>query len=111
MASVSVDEVKGWLAQKQKVVLLDSESPDVWMSDAEGVRRLPPEKVGGLKSLPKDTSIVTYTSKPDRDTAVLTAGMLGQQGFTRVRALDGGASAWQRLGLAGTREHVYPSNW
>ena len=112
--SAAVDEVKGWLSRGERVVFLDSESPDVWIHAADkSVTRLPQEKVGSmLAQLPRDAAIVTFTSSGSMDSAALYAGTLRQQGFTRARPLSGGRASWSSLALVpATPARVYPSLW
>jgi len=112
--AAAVDEVKGWLARGERVVFLDSESPDVYVHAADRtVTRLPQHQVGSmLAQLPRDATIVTYSSAASVDSAALYATTLRQQRFTHARPLAGGRSAWTSLGLVpASAPNVYPSHW
>jgi rhodanese-related sulfurtransferase len=66
-----------------------------------GSRRVPLDRVGreiASSRLPKDTAIVTYCSGPSCPQSRAAAEKLATLGYTKVRAFEGGLSAWKEAG-------------
>ncbi len=97
---VAPSEVRGWLARKEPVRLIDVRPPDERGGDGiPEAELLDYEDSGKYMNLPKETRIVFFCATGERSLDV-AAYFLGH-GFTAVRSLRGGLAAWAEG--AGTR--------
>lgn len=100
---ISAEELKEKVAKNEAVTILDVRSTNTYSnSDAKikgaihmKLRRLkarlsfPP-----LKTLARDSYVVTYCACPNDEASVRAAQILVEAGFTRVRVLKGGWNQW-----------------
>jgi rhodanese-related sulfurtransferase len=103
--TISADELKRKLERHEPVTVLDVRSTNSYLdSDAKikgaiyvKLRRLrsrlsfPP-----MKSIPRDSEIVTYCACPNDEAGIEAASVLLAAGFKHVRVLKGGWRVWQR---------------
>lgn len=107
-ATVSATELKGEMDAGKKHVLLDVREAEELVSELghiAGIRHIPIGTLGGrLAELQaeKDKEIVTICKMGGRASAA--AQILMQNGFTRVRVLTGGTTAWRQAGYPVSRE-------
>jgi len=100
---ITVDELKSKFAKNEAVVILDVRGGDYDASQTKikGAIRIPPAELEThLKEIPRDKEVVTYCACSTDGGAVKAAQILRANGFTRVRALKGGWTAWNQAGGA-----------
>ena len=80
-------------------LLLDVREPAEWQSGhAPGATLLPLGQIGArLSELPRDREIITVCRSGNR--SGVAAGQLRRAGFSQVRNMTGGMTAWARAGL------------
>ena len=103
MARISVGELRELLDRGESPVILDVRSPLVQGQDgripgaisidAQRFADTPPE-------LSADGEVIVYCACPNEASAALLAKRLMQQGYSRVRPLQGGMDAWIAAGYA-----------
>jgi rhodanese-related sulfurtransferase len=93
---ISVDELKTKLAKGEEVIIIDVRGKDFDASATKikGALRFNGDLKTAAASLPKDKEIVTYCACSTDGGSVKAAMMLREAGFTNVRALKGGWTAW-----------------
>ena len=102
--SISVEQLHSLMASDQKISLFDVRQPLDLLAYPEqipGARRIPPKEVLDKPSLiPRDEDVVVYCTCPGDKTSrtVLRRALL--LGFSRIRLLRGGLSAWKEKGYA-----------
>ena len=102
--SISVDQLHLLLASDQKILLFDVRQPLDLLAYPElipGAQRIPPKEVLDKPSLiPRDKDVVVYCTCPGDETSrtVLRRALL--LGFSRMKLLRGGLSAWKAKGYA-----------
>lgn len=98
---ITVDELKSKFAKNEKVVVLDVRGSDYDASPTriKGAIRIAPGQIEAhLKDIPRDKEVITYCACSTDGGAVKAAQVLRSNGFTRVRALKGGWTAWNEAG-------------
>lgn len=103
MARISVDELRDLLDRGELPVILDVRSPfaqrqdgripGAILIDAQTFGDNPPERFAAGE-------VIVYCACPNEASAALTAKRLIQQGYSRVRPLQGGMDAWIAAGYA-----------
>ena len=80
-------------------ILLDVREPDEWQSGhAAGAKHIPLGQLRArLSALPRDREIITICRSGNRSSRA--AAELRRAGFTAVRNMAGGMTAWARAGL------------
>ena len=80
-------------------ILLDVREPDEWLSGhAAGAKHVPLGQLRArLSVLPRDHAIITICRSGNRSSRA--AAELRRAGFTDVRNMAGGMTAWARAGL------------
>jgi rhodanese-related sulfurtransferase len=98
---VSAEEAKQ-LYLTGTAVLVDARSLDAYDRSEEHVPgdiRVPPERAEVFKQiLPTDHVIVTYCTCPEEQSSTQVARVLVNGGWSDVRVLNGGFSAWSAAG-------------
>jgi rhodanese-related sulfurtransferase len=102
---ITAQQLKAKLAANQPVTILDVRSSDSYVSSDSRIKgsihvklrrlssrlSLPP-----LKSVPRESEVVTYCACPRDETSIRAAQILLAAGFKRVLVLDGGWQMWLR---------------
>ena len=102
--SISVEQLHSLLSSDQEIFLFDVRQPLDLLAYPElipGARRIPPQEVLDKPSLiPRDKDVVVYCTCPGDKTSrtVLRRALL--LGFSRIKLLRGGLSAWKEKGYA-----------
>jgi rhodanese-related sulfurtransferase len=103
MARISVGELRELLDRGELPVILDVRSPLLQQQDG----RIPgaiPINAQEFGQSPPDISangeVIVYCACPNEASAALLAKQLMQQGYSRVRPLQGGIDAWIAAGYA-----------
>ena len=102
--SISVEQLHSLLASDKKVSLFDVRQPLDLLAYPElipGAQRIPPHEVLDKPSLiPRDKDVVLYCTCPGDKTSrtVLRRALL--LGFSRIKILRGGLSAWKAKGYS-----------
>lgn len=100
---ITAQELKSKIAQNELVTIIDVRSTSSYAASEDKIkgaihvklRRLkarlafPP-----LKSVPRDSVVVTYCACPSDESSVRAAKVLTDAGFKRVRVLKGGWQEW-----------------
>jgi membrane protein DedA with SNARE-associated domain/rhodanese-related sulfurtransferase len=103
MARISVAELRDLLDQGELPVILDVRSP---LAQGQGGRipgaiAINAQTLGATPAeLPADGEVIVYCACPNEASAALIAKRLMQQGYSRVRPLQGGIDAWIAAGYA-----------
>lgn len=101
---LSVEQLHSLLTSEQKISLFDVRQPLDLLAYPElipGAKRIPPQEVLDNPSLiPRDQDVVVYCTCPGDRTSqtVLRRALL--LGFSRIKVLRGGLSAWKAMGYA-----------
>ena len=92
-------EVQQWLAQGERLYLLDVREPTEYVEARVAGSTLIPlgQLAGRIGELPRDRPIATIGRSGNR--SGVAAQLLQRSGFTDVRNLAGGILAWARNGL------------
>lgn len=102
--SISAEQLHSLLASHQQTFLFDVRQPLDLLAYPElipGAQRIPPQEVLDNPSLiPRDKNVVVYCTCPGDKTSrtVLQRALL--LGFSRIKLLRGGLSAWKANGYA-----------
>jgi rhodanese-related sulfurtransferase len=101
--SISVAELRGLIESGGPVSLIDVREPDEYASvHIPGSKSIPLGAIWARQSeIPRDRAVVVYCSSDLR--GEIAAHELIKLGYSNVRYLDGGISAWQNAGLAVVR--------
>jgi membrane protein DedA with SNARE-associated domain/rhodanese-related sulfurtransferase len=103
MARISPEELHGLMGADSKPVVVDVRSATGRSLDPRripGARLLDAQAIdGSLASVPKDREVVVYCTCPNEASAARVARALIEQGFKRVRPLEGGLDAWLAAGF------------
>lgn len=103
MARISVDELRDLLDRGELPVILDVRSP---LAQGQGGRipgAIPIDAQTFGETAPElsaDGEVIVYCACPNEASAALIAKRLMQQGYSRVRPLQGGMDAWIAAGYA-----------
>jgi len=103
MARISVEELRGLLDQGKLPVILDVRSPLVQGQDGRIPGAIPIDAQTFGETTPELSAageVIVYCACPNEASAALIAKRLIQQGYTRVRPLQGGMDAWIAAGYA-----------
>ena len=103
MARISVGELRVLLDQGKLPVILDVRSPLLQGQDGRipGAIQIDARTFGETPpALPADGEVIVYCACPNEASAALIAKRLMQQGYSRVRPLQGGIDAWIAAGYA-----------
>jgi rhodanese-related sulfurtransferase len=98
MARISTEELRSLLQSAPGIVLLDVRSAESraltgWIPGSIHVR-----DISELKT-EMQSEVVVYCDCPNDASAAVVARKLKARGFTRVRPLSGGISAWRASGF------------
>ncbi len=101
--SISVADLRGLIDSGGQVALIDVREPDEYaMVHISGSKSIPLGAIWSRQTeIPHDKVVVVYCSSDLR--GEIAARELIKLGYTNVRYLDGGISAWQNAGLAVTK--------
>lgn len=93
---ISVDQLKGLVADGHEPVLIDARSATAQQMDppVPGALLLNGDPLKIVNALPRDRHIVVYCSCPNDVTAATVAKQLQQHGYTLAKPLHGGLEAW-----------------
>ncbi len=103
IATITAEELKAKMDNNEPVTVIDVRGSEGYAASQTTIkgafhfklRRIKSRlKYAPLKDLPKDREIVTYCACPADESSITAAGTLQEAGFTRVRVLKGGWSAW-----------------
>jgi membrane protein DedA with SNARE-associated domain/rhodanese-related sulfurtransferase len=103
MARISIGELRDLLDQGELPVILDVRSPLAQRQDGRipGAIRINAQTFGETPpELSADGEVIVYCACPNEASAALVAKRLIQQGYSRVRPLQGGIDAWIAAGYA-----------
>ena len=104
---ITAEELKTKMANNEPVVVVDVRSSEGFANSGTTVKGSTHFKLRKLKyrlqyppfkDLPRDREIVTYCACPKDEASITAAQILQAGGFTRVRVLQGGWTAWSRAG-------------
>lgn len=99
MAKITVNELRQMLDAIEKPFILDLRSVMELEQDPHiilGAMHVPLDEVERRhKEFPRDREIITYCDCPNEASSAKTALRLRQRGFTKVRPLLGGITAWR----------------
>ena len=101
MARIGVEELRKLMDSGQAPVILDVRSAVQQASEGRIPGAVLFEYTTGVLpgiDIARDNEIVTYCSCPNEESAARAARVLQAAGYTRVRPLFGGISAWQAAG-------------
>ena len=110
---ISADELKTRVVKKEPVTIIDVRATDSFADSERKIKGAIHVKLrrlryrlsfAPLKSVARNSEIVTYCACPNDELSIKAAQVLMDSGFTRVRALKGGWHEW--LKLNGPVEHV-----
>jgi rhodanese-related sulfurtransferase len=102
---VTAEELKGKLARKEPVTVIDVRSSGDFSESENKIKGSIHVKVRKLKSrlalpplknIARDSEVVTYCACPNDEASIRAAQELMDAGFKRVRALKGGWVAWKK---------------
>jgi len=105
VSMITAEELKAKLAKNEPVTIIDVRSSEGFANSSTTVRGSIHFKLRKLKSrlrfapmkdLPRDREIVTYCACPNDESSITAAQILQDNGFTRVRVLQGGWHEWVR---------------
>ena len=102
--SISAEQLRSLLESDEKIFLFDVRQPLDLLAYPElipGAQRIPPQEVLDQPSLiPRDKDVVLYCTCPGDKTSrtVLRRALL--LGFSRIKLLKGGLSAWKAKGYS-----------
>lgn len=100
--TISVDQLHSLLASHQKTFLFDVRQPLDLLAYPElipGAQRIPPKEVLDNPSLiPRDQDVVVYCTCPGDKTSRIVLRRALLLGFSRIKLLSGGLSAWKAKG-------------
>ena len=102
MDRVSVEELRGLMAEKKVQALVDVRSPITQAATGRipGARAIDMQKIAdGFAGVPVDGEVIVYCACPNEATAVKVAQKLKKLGYKRIRPLHGGIDAWIEAGL------------
>ena len=103
MARISVDELRDLLDRGELPVILDVRSPLAQGQDGRIPGAIPIDAQTFGETAPElsaDGEVIVYCACPNEASAALIAKRLMQQGYSRVRPLQGGMDAWIAAGYA-----------
>jgi rhodanese-related sulfurtransferase len=103
MARISVEDLRGLLDRGELPVILDVRSPLAQRQDGRipGAISLNAQTLGETSpELFTEGEVIVYCACPNEASAALIAKRLIQQGYSRVRPLQGGIDAWIAAGYA-----------
>lgn len=106
MARISVDELRGLLDRGELPVILDVRSPLAQGQYGRIPGAIPIDAQTFAETAPQlsaDGEVIVYCACPNEASAALIAKRLMQQGYSRVRPLQGGMDAWIAAGYATER--------
>ncbi|MBX3709893.1 MAG: rhodanese-like domain-containing protein [Gammaproteobacteria bacterium] len=93
--SISPFELNKLLQNKEKIQLIDVRTPEKHAIFNIGGKLIPFDELPNrLDELPQDQLIITYCTSGGR--SMMALQFLLSKGFTLVKSLDGGVTAWQR---------------
>ena len=105
-AFISAEDLKAKIGRNESLTIIDVRTASTYThsdSTIKGalfvkLRRLnsrlsfPP-----LKSVPRDSEVITYCACPNDEASIHAAQILSAAGFSRVRVLKGGWRMWQKV--------------
>jgi len=103
MARISVGELRNLLDRGELPVILDVRSPLLQQQDGRIPGAIAVDAQGftdAPQELSADGEVIVYCACPNEASAALIARRLMQQGYSRVRPLQGGIDAWIAAGYA-----------
>ena len=102
MARIEVGELYNLMGSGLAPLVVDVRSPTAVTLDPRripGALHIPLHDVGEhLKDLPRDREVIAYCTCPNEASAAQVAKLLMNNGFRRVRPLQGGLDAWVAAG-------------
>lgn len=102
--SISVEQLHSLLASHQMVSIFDVRQPLDLLAYPDiipGAQRVPPQEVLAKPSLiPADKDVVVYCTCPSDKTSRLVLRRALALGFSRIKFLRGGLSAWKAMGYS-----------
>jgi len=104
MARIEVGELYKLMAAAPQPIVVDVRSPTAMSLDPRripGALHIPLHDVQDhLKELPRDRDVIAYCTCPNEASAAQVAKLLMNQGFRKVRPLQGGLDAWVAAGYS-----------
>src|SRR6185369_1454460 len=100
---VSIEQVKELMKRGDPIFFLEIRHPgdrDLALMKVRGALRLAEDEVADhLAELPRERTVLLYSTAPDDQPALKAARLLLQEGFGEVRLLVGGFKAYLNAGL------------
>lgn len=99
VTQMTVADLKGMLAAKESLQLIDVRSAEEYKHDGHiaGAKLIPlPVLAQRLGEISRDTPVAVICRSGNR--SQVAADLLAQHGYTSVRNVQGGMTAWQRAG-------------
>lgn len=101
MARITAAELATRLAAGEDVAIIDLRSEREYLADPAGIPGSRRFRIKELEErhgeIPRDRDVVLYCTCPNEETSARVALLLKRRGIVRVRPLEGGLAAWQRL--------------
>ena len=101
--SLSPQELHAFIGSGQKVLIFDvRQALDLlaYPEQIPGSQRVPPEEVLAKPNIiPKDEDVVVYCTCPSEKTSRRVLRLALRLGFSRVKFLTGGLTAWKAMGF------------
>ena len=103
---ITAEELKTKMANNEQVTVIDVRSSEGFASSTTTLKGSMHFKLRKLKSrlnfpplkdLPRNREVVTYCACPNDESSIAAAQILQAAGFTRVKVLQGGWTAWLRV--------------
>jgi rhodanese-related sulfurtransferase len=96
------EELKTKITKNETPAILDLRSEASYSQNDKTIKGSLHSKVRKvvtrMRGVPRDREVITYCACPADEAAILAARALQAAGFTRVRVLKGGWSAWLQAG-------------
>ncbi len=106
VAFMTAEELKAKVTKSQPVTILDVRASEAFADSNRKIKGAVHVKLrrlryrlgfAPLKSVNRDSEVVTYCACPNDELSIQAAQVLMDSGFKRVRALKGGWREWLRL--------------
>jgi rhodanese-related sulfurtransferase len=102
---MSAAALKAKVAQNQRVTIIDVRTTDSFTNSSQKIKGAVHVKLrrlryrldfAPLKSVPRDSEVVTYCACPNDELSIKAAEVLMGSGFKKVRVLKGGWVDWKK---------------
>ena len=101
--AATVDAIKELMKRGEAIFFLEirrAGDKDLAVMKVRGALRLTGDEVQKrLDQIPRERTVVLYSTAPDDDPAILAARLLKEHGFPNLQVLGGGFKSWLLAGL------------